>query len=76
MNTINILVRQCIIIQHPYMVEIYKQFDIRDAFEPIKLTCSVDNNALTKTESNYGKLPMVVTYHTFYIEKMADDPYF
>ena len=51
MNNINLLVHQWIITQHPNMVEEYEQFDDRDAFEPIKITCAVDNDYLKRTES-------------------------
>ena len=53
-NTVNILMNKWIITQHPNMVEEYEQFDNRDAFEPIKLTFSVDHDAITKTELTCG----------------------
>ena len=56
-----------IITKHPHMVEIYEKMDIRDEFLPIEIACAVDNYAITKTESTYGKISVVVTYHTNYI---------
>ena len=45
------------------------QFDVRDAFEPNILSCAVENDYLTKTESTYVKISAVVTYHTCYIKE-------
>ena len=66
-NTVNPLLHQCITTRHPHLVEKYEQFYDHNSFKPIKLTCSMDNDDPTKTESMYEKLAMVVTYHTFYI---------
>ena len=68
MNTINILVHQWIITQHPHLVEICEKFDDRDVFEPIKLTCAVYNDVLTSNEFTYVKINAIVTYCTRYIE--------
>ena len=46
MNTGNILAHQCIIDKHPHLVETYDKFDDCDAFEPIKIACSMDNYAI------------------------------
>ena len=50
MNTVNLLVHQCFITQHLHLVETYQNFYTRNAFEPIKLDCAVDNDALTENE--------------------------
>ena len=39
---------QWIITQHQNMVEKHEKFDDRDAFEPIKITCAVDNDYIKK----------------------------
>ena len=68
-NTGNLLLHQWNITQHPELVETYEKFDNHDVFLPFKLYFDVDNDSLAKTESNYGKIPPVVTYSTRYIEK-------
>ena len=50
-KTGNVLVREYIINQNPYLVEINEQFNNHDVFEHIKIACNVDTNDLTKTES-------------------------
>ena len=45
----------------PHLLEKYEKFDDRDEFEIIKLTCDVGTEYLTKTDSTYGKLTLVVT---------------
>ena len=60
---------QFIITQQPHLVKTSEHLDDHDSFEPIKLGCAVDNNDITKTESTYGKLSVVVTYRDCYIEK-------
>ena len=47
----------------------YENVYNHDTFDTNKLACAVDNYALAKTESTYGKLTTVVTYRTCYIEK-------
>ena len=54
---------QCIITQHPHLVETYEQFYNRDTFEPIKLNCDVENEHITKSQSTYVKLAAVDLIH-------------
>ena len=53
METGSLLVRQWIIINQLNWLEKYEQFDNHDAFEPIKLACSLESNILTETELTY-----------------------
>ena len=50
-------------------METYEQLKNRDSFKPNKLSCAVDKNDLTKTESTYEKIIVFVTYHTVCIDK-------
>ena len=52
-------------------METYSQLDDHNSFEPIKISGAVDNGDITKTEITYGKLAMVLTYHTTYIDKIG-----
>ena len=54
-KTVNILVHKWVITHHPHLVEIYEQFDARDAFEPIKYSWSLDIDVLTKTDFKLWK---------------------
>jgi len=64
MSTGNLLLHQWIMTKHPHTVAEYIQYDDDEPFEPIKLSCAVDD--LKTIEAEHGKLTAIVRYWTKY----------
>ena len=65
MSTGNLLVHQWFITTYPECVAEYIQYDDADPFEPIKLSCAIED--LSAVEALHGKLTAIVRYHTRYV---------
>jgi hypothetical protein len=66
MSTGNLLVHQWFITTYPQCVAEYIQYDDSNPFEPIKLSCAIED--LTAAEALHGKLTAIVRYNTRYVD--------
>ena len=64
LNIGNLRVHQWVATTYPHIVKEWVEFDDKEQFEPLALNCALKD--LENTESNVGKLTVLVTYLTKY----------